>query len=89
MVDGRIILASWLVLIAVWFAMARGVKTVAEHEAAFSTLSHYAALAVGMFLVAGPSFRSMFASCRSPCGRPAWRRAWPNHLRDRGSLAGM
>ena len=54
MVYGRIILASWLVLIAVWFAMARRVKTVAEHESAFSTLSHYAPLAVGIYLIAAP-----------------------------------
>ena len=54
MVYGGIILASWLVLIAVWFAMARRVKTVAEHESAFSTLSHYGPLAVGVFLIAAP-----------------------------------
>jgi len=44
----------WLVLIAVWIAMARRVKTVAEHETAFSTLSHYAPLAVGIYLLAAP-----------------------------------
>jgi hypothetical protein len=53
-VYGRIILASWLVLIAVWFAMARRVKTVAEHETAFSTFSHYAPLGVGLYLLAAP-----------------------------------
>jgi len=44
----------WLVFIAVWFAMSRRVKTVAEHESAFSTFSHYAPLAVGIFLLAAP-----------------------------------
>ncbi|MBV8107090.1 MAG: isoprenylcysteine carboxylmethyltransferase family protein [Hyphomicrobiales bacterium] len=54
MIYGWLILASWLVLIAVWFAMARRVKTVAEHESAFSTLSHYGPLAVGIYLLAAP-----------------------------------
>ena len=54
MIYGGLILASWFVLIAVWFAMARRVKTVAEHESAFSRLSHYGPLAVGMVLLAAP-----------------------------------
>jgi len=54
MIYGGLIVASWLVLIAVWFAMARRVKTVAEHESAFSRLSHYGPLAVGMILLAAP-----------------------------------
>ena len=54
MIYGRLILVSWLVLIAVWFAMARRVKTVAARESAFSTLSHYGPLAVGIYLVAAP-----------------------------------
>jgi protein-S-isoprenylcysteine O-methyltransferase Ste14 len=54
MIYGRIIVASWLVLIAVWFAMARRVKTVAEHESGFSRLSHYGPLAVGIYLLAAP-----------------------------------
>ena len=54
MIYGGLIVASWLVLIAVWFAMARRVKTVAQHESAFSTLSHYGPLAVGIFLLAAP-----------------------------------
>ena len=54
MVYGWLILASWLILIAVWFAMARRVKSVAQHESAFSTLSHYGPLAVGMYLLAAP-----------------------------------
>jgi protein-S-isoprenylcysteine O-methyltransferase Ste14 len=54
MIYGRLILVSWLVLIAVWFAMARRVKTVAQRESAFSTLSHYGPLAVGVYLLAAP-----------------------------------
>ncbi|HZZ63782.1 MAG TPA: isoprenylcysteine carboxylmethyltransferase family protein [Roseiarcus sp.] len=54
MIYGRLILACWLVLIAVWFAMARRGKIVAERESAFSTLSHYGPLAVGIYLLAAP-----------------------------------
>ena len=54
MVYGWLILASWLILIAVWFAMARRVKGVAQYESAFSTLSHYGPLAVGIYLLAAP-----------------------------------
>jgi protein-S-isoprenylcysteine O-methyltransferase Ste14 len=54
LIYGRLILASWIVLIVVWFAMARRVKTVAEHESAYSTLSHYGPLAVGVYLIAAP-----------------------------------
>ncbi|MBV9289524.1 MAG: isoprenylcysteine carboxylmethyltransferase family protein [Hyphomicrobiales bacterium] len=54
MIYGWIILASWLVLIVVWFAMARRVKIVAERESAFSTLSHYGPLAAGIFLISAP-----------------------------------
>jgi protein-S-isoprenylcysteine O-methyltransferase Ste14 len=47
----------WLVFIAVWIAMARGGKAVAERESAFSTLSHYLPLAVGIYLLAAPRLR--------------------------------
>ena len=45
----------WLVFIAVWIAMARGGKAVAERESAFSRLSHYGPLAIGIYLIAAPS----------------------------------
>ena len=44
----------WLVFIAIWIAMARGGKVVAERESIYSRLSHYLPLAVGIYLVAAP-----------------------------------
>jgi len=44
----------WLVFIVVWIAMARGGKVVAERESAYSRLSHYLPLAVGIYLLAAP-----------------------------------
>ena len=44
----------WLVFIAVWIAMARGGKAVAERESAYSRLSHYLPLAVAIYLIAAP-----------------------------------
>lgn len=44
----------WLVFIAVWIAMARGGKAVAERESAFSRLSHYLPLAIAIVLLAAP-----------------------------------
>jgi protein-S-isoprenylcysteine O-methyltransferase Ste14 len=46
--------ALWLVFIAFWIAMARGGKVVAERESAFSRLSHYLPLAIGVYLLAAP-----------------------------------
>ena len=50
-----LILGSWLILFAVWFAMARRGKTVVERETAFSRLSHYGPLAIGVSLLAAPN----------------------------------
>ncbi|RBP08582.1 protein-S-isoprenylcysteine O-methyltransferase Ste14 [Roseiarcus fermentans] len=44
----------WLGFVAVWIAMARGGKAVAEREDAFSRLSHYLPLALGIVLIAAP-----------------------------------
>jgi protein-S-isoprenylcysteine O-methyltransferase Ste14 len=44
----------WLVFIAVWIAMARGGKAVAERESVYSRLSHYGPLVVGILLLAAP-----------------------------------
>ena len=44
----------WLVFIAVWIAMAPSGKAIAERESAYSRLSHYLPLAVGIYLVAAP-----------------------------------
>ncbi len=44
----------WLVFIAVWIAMARGGKTVAERESLSSRLSHYAPLVVAVYLFVAP-----------------------------------
>jgi protein-S-isoprenylcysteine O-methyltransferase Ste14 len=44
----------WIVFIAFWIAMARGGKAVAEREDAYSRLSHYGPLAVGVCLLAAP-----------------------------------
>jgi len=44
----------WLVFIAVWIAMARGGKAVAERESAYSRLSHYLPLALAIYLLAAP-----------------------------------
>ena len=44
----------WLVFIAVWIAMARGGKAVAERESVSSRLSHYLPLAIGVCLLAAP-----------------------------------
>ena len=51
--------------------MARGGKAVAERESAYSRLSHYLPLAVGVYLIAAPRFpslRSTTASRPWPCG---------------------
>ena len=44
----------WIVFIAFWVAMARGGKAVAERESAFSRLSHYGPLVIGILLLAAP-----------------------------------
>jgi protein-S-isoprenylcysteine O-methyltransferase Ste14 len=44
----------WLVFIAVWIAMARGGKAVAERESVYSRLSHYLPLAIAIYLIAAP-----------------------------------
>jgi protein-S-isoprenylcysteine O-methyltransferase Ste14 len=44
----------WLAFVAVWIAMARGGKAVAERESAFSRLSHYLPLAIAIYLLAAP-----------------------------------
>ncbi len=44
----------WLVFIAVWIAMARGGKAVAERESVYSRLSHYLPLALAIYLLAAP-----------------------------------
>jgi protein-S-isoprenylcysteine O-methyltransferase Ste14 len=44
----------WLVFIAFWIAMARGGKSVAERESAYSRLSHYLPLAIAICLIAAP-----------------------------------
>ncbi len=44
----------WLVFVAIWIAMARGGKVVAERESAFSRLSHYLPLAIAIYLMAAP-----------------------------------
>ena len=44
----------WLVFIAVWIAMARGGKAIAERESVSSRLSHYLPLAIGVCLLAAP-----------------------------------
>ncbi len=44
----------WLVFIAVWIAMARGGKAVAERESVYSRLSHYLPLAIAIYLLAAP-----------------------------------
>ncbi len=44
----------WLVFIAFWIAMARRGKAVAQRESAFSRLSHYLPLALGIYLLAAP-----------------------------------
>ena len=44
----------WLVFIAVWIAMARGGKAVAERESVASRLSHYLPLALAIYLLAAP-----------------------------------
>ena len=45
----------WIVFIAFWIVMARGGKAVAERESAYSRLSHYLPLAIGIYLIAAPS----------------------------------
>jgi protein-S-isoprenylcysteine O-methyltransferase Ste14 len=44
----------WLAFIAVWIAMARGGKAVAERESAFSRLSHYLPLLIAIYLISAP-----------------------------------
>ncbi len=44
----------WLIFIAVWIAMARGGKAVAERESVYSRLSHYLPLAIAIYLLAAP-----------------------------------
>jgi protein-S-isoprenylcysteine O-methyltransferase Ste14 len=44
----------WLAFIAVWIAMARGGKAVAERESVYSRLSHYLPLAIAIYLLAAP-----------------------------------
>ncbi len=54
MVYRRLFPFLWLVFIAVWIAMARGGKAVAERESAYSRLSHYLPLALAIYLLAAP-----------------------------------
>jgi protein-S-isoprenylcysteine O-methyltransferase Ste14 len=44
----------WLAFIALWIAMARGGKAVAERETVYSRLSHYLPLAMAIYLIAAP-----------------------------------
>jgi protein-S-isoprenylcysteine O-methyltransferase Ste14 len=44
----------WLVFIAVWIAMARSGKAVAERESVYSRLSHYLPLALAICLLSAP-----------------------------------
>jgi protein-S-isoprenylcysteine O-methyltransferase Ste14 len=44
----------WLAFIAFWIVMARGGKAVAERESVYSRLSHYAPLAIAIYLLAAP-----------------------------------
>jgi len=44
----------WLAFLAVWIAMARGGKAVAQRESAFSRLSHYLPLAIAIYLLSAP-----------------------------------
>ena len=44
----------WLAFIAVWIAMARGGKAIAERETATSWLSHYLPLAIAIYLLVAP-----------------------------------
>ena len=44
----------WLIFIAVWIAMVRGGKAVVTRESAYSRLSHYLPLAIGVYLLAAP-----------------------------------
>jgi protein-S-isoprenylcysteine O-methyltransferase Ste14 len=45
----------WIGFFAIWIAMARGGKAVAERESVGSRLSHYLPLAIGVYLIAAPS----------------------------------
>jgi protein-S-isoprenylcysteine O-methyltransferase Ste14 len=44
----------WLAFVAVWIAMARGGKAIAERESVTSRLSHYLPLAIAIYLLAAP-----------------------------------
>ena len=44
----------WFVFIAVWIALARGGKAVAERESRYSRLSHYLPLAIAIYLLSAP-----------------------------------
>jgi protein-S-isoprenylcysteine O-methyltransferase Ste14 len=44
----------WLAFIVFWIVMARGGKAVAEREDLYSRLSHYAPLAVAVYLLVAP-----------------------------------
>ena len=44
----------WIVFIAVWVAMARGGKAVAERESVYSRLSHYLPLLIAIYLLSAP-----------------------------------
>ena len=44
----------WLAFIAVWIAMARGGKAIAERETVTSRLSHYLPLLIAIYLLAAP-----------------------------------
>lgn len=46
--------ALWLALIVFWIVMARGGKAVAERESLYSRVSHYAPLAVAIYLLVAP-----------------------------------
>jgi protein-S-isoprenylcysteine O-methyltransferase Ste14 len=44
----------WLAFIAVWVAMARGGKAVAQRESVYSRLSHYLPLIIAIYLISAP-----------------------------------
>ncbi len=74
----------WLGFIVVWIAMARGGKAVVERESAFSRLSHYGPLALGVILIAAPQFPVAFLDDRF-----VPLRLWPVQLGAALTFAGI
>jgi protein-S-isoprenylcysteine O-methyltransferase Ste14 len=74
----------WIGFIAIWFAMARGGKAVAEREGVASRLSHYLPLAIGVYLIAAPRVPVAFLDDRF-----APSRLWPVQLGAALTLAGI